>query len=113
MVVADDRYIAADAVELVEVEYEPLPVLVDPHKALDADAPILREDVQDKDTVGQGPRRHPNHIFTWEVGDEAATDRAFEEAEVTVPRRCTTRGCTQARWRPAAAWHRSTKSTST
>ncbi len=59
VVVADDRYIAADAVELVEVEYEPLPVLVDPHKALEPDAPILREDVQDKDTVGQGPRKHP------------------------------------------------------
>ena len=84
VVIADDRYIAADAVDLVEVEYEPLPVLVDPHKAMDADAPILREDVQDKDTVGQGPRKHPNHIFTWKVGDEQATDRAFESAEVVV-----------------------------
>ena len=84
VVVADDRYVAADAVELVEVEYEPLPVLVDPHKALEPDAPILREDVQDKDNVGQGPRRHPNHIFTWEVGDQDATARAFEQAEVTV-----------------------------
>ena len=43
-VVAEDRYIAADAAELVEVEYEELPVLVDPHRALDADAPILRDD---------------------------------------------------------------------
>ncbi|WP_040427760.1 carbon monoxide dehydrogenase, partial [Afipia birgiae] len=43
-VVAKDRYIAADAIELVEVEYEPLPVLVDPFKALEPDAPLLRED---------------------------------------------------------------------
>jgi aerobic carbon-monoxide dehydrogenase large subunit len=84
VVVADDRYIAADGVELVEVEYEALPVLVDPHKAMDDDAPILREDVRDKDNVGQGPRKHPNHIFTWAVGDEEATRRAFEQAEVVV-----------------------------
>jgi len=84
VVVADNRYIAADAVELVEVEYEPLPVLVDPRKAMDADAPILREDVKDKDNVGQGPRKHPNHIFTWDAGDEEATNRAFEDADVVV-----------------------------
>jgi carbon-monoxide dehydrogenase large subunit len=84
VVVADNRYIAADGVDLVEVEYEALPVLVDPHKAMDADAPILREDVKDKDNVGQGHRKHPNHIFTWAVGDEEATNRAFAEAEVVV-----------------------------
>ncbi len=84
VVVADNRYIAADGVDLVEVEYEALPVLVDPHKAMDADAPILREDVKDKDNVGQGPRKHPNHIFTWTVGDEDATNRAFAGAEVVV-----------------------------
>jgi len=41
-VVAKERYAAADAVELVEVEYEELPVLVDPFKAELEDAPILR-----------------------------------------------------------------------
>ena len=35
-VIAEDRYVAADAVELVEVDYEELPALVDPFKALDA-----------------------------------------------------------------------------
>ena len=84
VVVADDRYIAADAVDLVEVEYEPLPVLVDAQKAMDADAPILRADAKDKDNVGQGARRHPNHIFNWQVGDAEATARAFDAAEVTV-----------------------------
>ena len=71
-VVAEDPYIAADAAELVEVEYEELPVLVDPHKALDPGAPLLREDREQKD----------NHIFHWEIGDRAATDKAFEAAEI-------------------------------
>ncbi|HEY3769861.1 MAG TPA: carbon monoxide dehydrogenase, partial [Candidatus Angelobacter sp.] len=72
-VVAEDRYIAADAAELVEVEYEELPVLVDPHKSMDADAPLLREDREQKD----------NHIFHWEVGDKSATDKAFKDSEVS------------------------------
>src|SRR6202050_3570709 len=71
-VVAEDQYTAADAAELVEVEYEALPVLVDPHKALDPTAPILREDREQKD----------NHIFHWEVGDRPATDKAFKDAGV-------------------------------
>src|ERR1700751_3982077 len=71
-VVAEDPYIAADAAELVEVEYEELPVLVDPHRALDSDAPILREDREEK----------TNHIFHWEVGDRSATDKGTEMALV-------------------------------
>src|SRR5271169_4417168 len=72
-VVAEDQYVAADAAELVEVEYEELPVLVDPHKALDADAPILREDREEKS----------NHIFHWEVGDRVETQKAILGAPVT------------------------------
>ncbi len=83
-VIADDRYVAADAVQLVEVEYEPLPVVVDAKAAMAPDAPVLREDAKDKDEVGQGPRKHHNHIFHWQVGDKAATDAAFAAAEVTV-----------------------------
>jgi aerobic carbon-monoxide dehydrogenase large subunit len=71
-VVAEDRYAAADAAELVEVDYEDLPVLVDPHRALDADAPILREDREEK----------TNHIFHWEVGDRKATDSVLQSAPV-------------------------------
>ena len=83
-VIAEDRYIAADAIQLVEVDYEALPVLIDPKAAMAEGAPVLREEVQDKDEVGQGPRRHPNHIFAWESGDKEATDQAFAQAEVTV-----------------------------
>ncbi len=84
MVIANDRYIAADAAELVEVDYEELPPLVDPHRAMDADAPIIREDLVGKDEAGQGKRVHDNHIFTWEVGDKASTDSVFDSAAVTV-----------------------------
>ena len=81
-VVADDRYAAADAVELVEVEYEELPALTDAHRSMDEDAPVLREDIADKAEGAHGPRRHPNHVFTWEAGDRAATEQALAGAEV-------------------------------
>src|SRR5438046_5929443 len=74
-VVATSRYAAADGAAAVDVEYEPLPVVVDPKKALDPDAPVLRTDKKDK---------KDNHIWHWEWGDKAATDRTFAEAGVTV-----------------------------
>ncbi|MEL0036426.1 MAG: carbon monoxide dehydrogenase, partial [Gammaproteobacteria bacterium] len=69
VVIADDRYIAADAIELVEVEYEELPVLVDPHKAMTDDAPILREDLVGKMDGAHSKREHNNHIFNWQAGE--------------------------------------------
>jgi aerobic carbon-monoxide dehydrogenase large subunit len=83
-VVADDRYIAADAVELIEVDYEELPALNDSEGALAEGAPVLRDDLAGKTTGAHGARRHHNHIFTWEVGDKEATERAFADAEVSV-----------------------------
>ena len=83
-VIAEDRYAAADAVDLVEVEYEELPVLVDPFKAMEADAPVLREDLAGKTEGAHGPRRHHNHVFTWEAGDAEATRRALDGADVVV-----------------------------
>jgi carbon-monoxide dehydrogenase large subunit len=74
-VLATDRYIAADGVEAVEVEYEHLPVVTDPFKALEPGAPVLRTDKKGK---------KDNHIWHWEVGDKAATDKLFREADVTV-----------------------------
>src|SRR6201994_2252092 len=53
-VIAEDRYSARDALELIEVEYEPLDVVVDPRHALDADAPVIRDD---------HPGRTDNHLF--------------------------------------------------
>jgi len=81
-VVAENRYIAADAVDLVEVDYEQLPAINDPFKAMDADAPCLREDIKDKMEGAHGPRKHVNHIFTWTVGDKDAAHAAIDSAEV-------------------------------
>ncbi len=47
-VVATDRYAADDGINKVVVEYEPLPVVIDPFKAMDKDAPVLREDLAGK-----------------------------------------------------------------
>ena len=84
IVIADDRYIAADAVEAVVVEYEELPVVLDPYEALKPDAPVLREDLAGKTSGAHGPREHHNHIFTWDAGDKAATEAAFAAAPVSV-----------------------------
>jgi aerobic carbon-monoxide dehydrogenase large subunit len=74
-VLATSRYAAADGAAAVTVDYEPLPVVVDPKKALQPGAPVLRTDKKDK---------KDNHIWHWEWGDKGATDRAFSEAAVTV-----------------------------
>jgi len=74
-VVADDPYVAVDALELIDVDYDPLPAVVDPRRALEGDAPLIREDKE-----GQTG----NHIFLWEKGDKEATDRAFAEADKVV-----------------------------
>ncbi len=74
-VIAEDRYSARDALELIDVEYEPLPPMIDARKALDADAPLVRDEIDGK---------RDNHIFDWESGDKAATDAAFAGADVTV-----------------------------
>ncbi len=74
-VVARDRYSARDALELINVEYEPLPVVIDARRALDADAEVVRDDL---------PDRADNKIFDWTAGDEAATDAVFAAADVVV-----------------------------
>ena len=74
-VVAEDRYAARDALELIDVTYEPLPPVVDARLALDPDSPLIRDDI-----AGQAD----NRIFDWEAGDRAAADRVFAAAEVTV-----------------------------
>ena len=84
MVIASDRYSAADGADMVEVDYEELPAIVDPHQAMAPGAPTIREDIAGKDEVGHGKRTHPNHIFTWEAGDKDGTDAVFANAAVTV-----------------------------
>ena len=74
-VIATDRYAAADGVAAVQVEYDPLPVVVDPFKALEPGAPVLRTDKEGK---------KDNRIFHWEAGDRDATDRLLKASDVVV-----------------------------
>jgi carbon-monoxide dehydrogenase large subunit len=74
-VVAEDAYSARDALELIDVEYEPLDAVIDARKALDPGAPVIRDDLEG---------RTGNHVFDWEAGDRARTEAVFEQAEVTV-----------------------------
>jgi aerobic carbon-monoxide dehydrogenase large subunit len=73
-VIATERYIAADAITLVEVDYEPLQPVIDPFKALEPESPLVRPDREAK----------TNHIWHWEAGDQARTDELFQNAEVVV-----------------------------
>ena len=68
MVVAETALIAQDAAELIEVEYEELPVVIDPEDALAPGAPQLHDNV---------PGNLP---FEFEAGDRAATEAAFAKA---------------------------------
>jgi aerobic carbon-monoxide dehydrogenase large subunit len=74
-VVADDRYAAKDALELIEVEYEILPAVMDAKKAMEPGAPVIRNDKEGKTD---------NHIFDWEAGSKENTDAAFASADVIV-----------------------------
>jgi carbon-monoxide dehydrogenase large subunit len=97
VVVAESRYQAQDALELIDVDYDPLPVTVDPQKALAKGAPQLHADIAG------------NQAFHWTVagGD---LDAAFAKADVVVkdriiqqrliPTAMETRGCV-AKWTAA------------
>jgi len=79
-VVAVDRYTAEDACELIEVEYEPLPPVVDPEEAMKPGAPLVHE------PMGSNVAYSRTFVF----GD---VERDFAEAEVIV--------------RDRLRWHRS------
>ena len=100
-VVAQDRYSARDALELITVEYEPLPVVIDARSALDPGAPVIRDDLDGKPD---------NRIFDWAAGDQAATDAVFAAADVVVACDMLYPRSIPRRWRPAArspTWTRS------
>jgi 2-furoyl-CoA dehydrogenase large subunit len=73
-IVAVDRYLAEDALELIDVDYEPLPAIVDPEKALDADAPILHENVG-------------SNLACHRLLDYGDVDAAFDQADVVLRER--------------------------
>jgi carbon-monoxide dehydrogenase large subunit len=75
VVVAEDRYVAEDALALIEVDYEPLPVVVDAEKATQPGAPQIHENAAN------------NICFDWSSGDQDSTEKALNETEVVVKQR--------------------------
>jgi carbon-monoxide dehydrogenase large subunit len=75
-VIARDRYAARDALDLIEVDYEPLPAVVDVEKAMDPGSPLVHEQFGS------------NIAYTWlvEGGD---VEQAFKDADVVVKQRMT------------------------
>jgi carbon-monoxide dehydrogenase large subunit len=92
-VVAEDRYAARDALELIDVEYDLLPPVVDVRTALDPGRAVVRDELEG---------RTDNHIFDWEAGDAAATDAVFARADVVVSQEVVYPRVHPHRWRPAA-----------
>jgi carbon-monoxide dehydrogenase large subunit len=71
-VVATDPYVAEDALELIDVDYELLPVITSPQQSLADGAVLIRDDKEGQTT---------NRVYDWESGDAAATDAAFAKAD--------------------------------
>lgn len=70
-VVAEDRYTANNAANMVSIDYDSLETVTDPKEALSDDAPTIHDDVPD------------NVCFDWDIGDHDETARAFESADHT------------------------------
>lgn len=76
VVVASDRYVARDAAEAIEVEYDPLPTVTDPEKAIASGAPAVHPEWPD------------NTAFNYHQ-DGGDVDQAFAQADVIVKQRIT------------------------
>jgi len=74
-VVAESAYLAKDALELIDVDYDPLDPVTTPQQAVEDGAPVIRDDKEGQDS---------NRIYHWESGDKDKTDAAFADAEVVV-----------------------------
>ena len=75
IVLADDRYLAQDAADAVEVDYEVLDAVVNPEDAAQDGVPQLFDDVEN------------NIAFRWIMGDKDEINKVFEEADVVVKER--------------------------
>ncbi len=74
-VIATDPYAAADGAELVDVDYEMLEAITTPQQSLADGAELIRDEKEDQTD---------NLAYTWETGDEAATEAAFAAADRVV-----------------------------
>ena len=74
VVVADNRYLAEDAVEIVSVDYEPLPVVVDPEAAMEPASACVHEDVGS------------NIVYKYHFATDGI-DKVFQQADVVIKER--------------------------
>ncbi|MGH7750006.1 MAG: xanthine dehydrogenase family protein molybdopterin-binding subunit, partial [Candidatus Dormibacteria bacterium] len=81
-IVADSKYEALDALEAIEVDYDDLPVIVDPEKALDPASPLIQEGINYE--FGEG---NVFDRYRVRIGDAGA---ASDEADVVVRQRFST-----------------------
>jgi carbon-monoxide dehydrogenase large subunit len=72
VVVAESPYIAADALDLIDVDLDPLPAVVDGRAAMDEGAPLVHDDLQQ------------NLSFHWPLGDEDAVNEALSSSDHVV-----------------------------
>ena len=71
VVMATDRYLAEDALDLIEVDYEPLPAVVDIEEAIKPGAPLLHDHI-------------PNNIYNHRFFKYGDPEKAFKEADAVV-----------------------------
>jgi len=83
-VAATSEKLAERALSLIEVEYEVLPHVMTLDEALDADAPVIEEGIQDPSSG-----IHPN-ISTYDILQSGDIDAGFKEADLVVERTFTT-----------------------
>ena len=74
-VVATHPYVARDALQLIDVDYEDLPAITTPQQALEEGAVLIRDEKEGQES---------NLVYEWEAGDKATTDKAFAEAAKVV-----------------------------
>ena len=85
VVVARDRYVARDAADAITVDYEPLPVAVDPEQAMTGQPVVLHADFPDN--LMLGPLPSGTGVGADGEVDDTAIDQAFADAEVVISQR--------------------------
>ena len=99
-VAATSPIIAAEAVDLIEVEYEPLPYVIDCEEAMVPDAPVLHDDMF---TQGVEPKPEKPSNIAKKVGfKKGNSEEGFRLADVIIERRYSTQPVHQAYIEPHA-----------
>ena len=86
VVVAADRYLARDAADAIRVEYDPLPVVVDPERAMTGQPTVIHPDFANNLAVALVPGGTGVSPDGKSV-DDTAVEKAFAEADVVISQR--------------------------